>query len=105
MNLSFVPLQGQNETNTQEYYELVDGMIPELCSTGLKICHINVNSLPHKMDELKILLGNDPFDIVAISETHCDSTITDLDISLDNFCVTRKDRSRHGGGVALHVKK
>lgn len=56
------------------------------------------------MDELKILLGNDPFDIVAISETHCDSTITDLDISLDNFCVTRKDRSRHGGGVALYVK-
>ena len=56
------------------------------------------------MDELKLLLSNDPFDIVAISETHCDSTVTDTDILLDNYCLIRKDRSRHGGGVALYVK-
>ena len=92
-----------NESNTQEYQELVDGMIPELCSTGLRICHININSVPPKMDELKLLLSNDPFDIVAISETHCDSTVTDTDILLDNYCLIRKDRSRHGGGVALYV--
>ena len=70
-------------------------MIPELCSTGLRICHININSLPPKMD---------PFDIVAISETHCDSIVTDTYILLDNYCLIRKDRSRHGGGVALYVK-
>ena len=56
------------------------------------------------MDELKLLLSNDPFDIVAFSETHCDSTVTDADVLLDNFCLLRKDRSRHGGGVALYVK-
>ena len=53
------------------------------------------------MDELRLLLSNDPFDIVSIGETHCDSTVPDSDVSLDNFCVIRKDRSRNGGGVAL----
>ena len=98
----------RNETeyieNKVSYYELVDGLIPKVCSSGLKICHMNINSLPNKIDELSLLLGNDPFDIVAVSETHCDSTIPDTDLYIDNFTVIRKDRSRHGGGVALYIR-
>ena len=90
--------------NKDDYYELIDGLIPNVCSSGLKISHININSLPNKVDELSLLLGNDPFDIVAVSETHCDSTIPDTDVCIDNFTVIRKDRSRHGGGVALYIR-
>ena len=56
------------------------------------------------MDELRQLMTNDPFDVIAVGETHCDSTIPNSDLFLNNFTVIRKDRSRHGGGVALYVR-
>ena len=43
----------------------------------LKICHVNINSLPAKIDDLKYTLKYNPFDIKAITETHCDKTVPD----------------------------
>ena len=51
------------------------------------------------------MLKNSPFDIVAFTETHCDDTVSDNELQLDNFDFIRKDRTRHGGCVIIYIKK
>ena len=51
------------------------------------------------------MLKNSPFDIVAFTETHCDDTVSDNELQLDDFDFIRKDRTRHGGGVIIYIKK
>lgn len=93
------PLDDDLESVPQ-YYELDDeGSIPFMSKSGLRICHLNVNSIPNKIDE------NSPFDIVAFTETHYDDTVSDNELQLDGFDFIRKDRTRHGGGVILYIKK
>ena len=55
--------------------------------------------IPGKIDHLKCMLKYNPFHVIAVSETHCDDTITDQEISLDGFSILRNDRNRNGGGV------
>ena len=50
-------------------------------------------------------LKNSPYDIVAFAETHCDDTVSDNKLQLDDFDFIRKDRTRNGGGVILYIKK
>ena len=46
------------------------GDVPNFpCSCGLKIAHLNLRSILGKMDDLKLLLTDKPFDIFTISET------------------------------------
>ena len=49
---------------------------------GLKIASLNVNSLMKHIDEIRVMLINYPFDILAISETKIDSTISDSEIHI-----------------------
>ena len=70
----------------------------------MKLCHLNINSLPNKVDHLKYILRNTPFDIITISESHCDENITDSELHIDGFNIIRKDRSRHGGGIVMYIK-
>ena len=45
-------------------------------------------------------------DIIALSETHLDNSITDDDVSLTGFHIPiRKDKNRFGEGVALYISK
>ena len=43
------------------------------------------------------------FDIICINETWLDSSVSDDEIDLDGYSLYRKDRNRHGGGVAVFV--
>ena len=46
------------------------------------------------------------FDVIAITETFLDNSIADNEIEIDGFHPPfRNDRNRHGGGVAVFVKK
>jgi exonuclease III len=40
-----------------------------------------------------------------LNETFLDSSISDHEINIDNFILFRRDRNRHGGGVALYIHK
>ena len=71
---------------------------------GLKIANLNINSLLKHIDEIRILLSDNPFDILAINETKIDSSILDSEIHIDNYTIVRFDRNRFGGGVALYIK-
>lgn len=88
-------------SNNGSYY-----MIKVLCrqKTGLNICHINAQSLKRKIDEFRHNFEMSGVDIICVSETWFNSSITDSIISVEGYNVYRNDRSSLGGGVALYVK-
>ena len=49
-------------------------------------------------------MKNQTVDILAINETRLDDTINDSEIEISNYTLTRRDRSRHGGSVAIYVR-
>jgi hypothetical protein len=84
------------------------------------LCHLNTRSLiresdtlsdyiPYndrfiKLDEIYHCLAyNNKADIITVSESWLDDTISDIDIELADYEVHRKDRTRHGGGVLAYV--
>ena len=44
------------------------------------------------------------FDILCINETRLDKTIKNSEIGLQGYDLTRRDRNRNGGGVAIYVR-
>ena len=39
-----------------------------------------------------------------VSETHLDATVLDMEVSIDGYNVFRRDRNKHGGGIALYIR-
>ena len=70
---------------------------------GLKIANLNVNNLLKHIDEIRIFLSDNPFDILAINESKIDSSIRDFEIHINNYSIIRLDRNRFGGGVAIYT--
>lgn len=50
---------------------------PRLPRRGLRIAHININRIRYKISEITNILFSDNIHILAISETHLDSTFED----------------------------
>ena len=44
------------------------------------------------------------FDILCINETRLNKTIKNSEIGLQGYDLTRRDRNRNGGGVAIYVR-
>lgn len=70
---------------------------------GLKICHINAQSLNNKIDEFRLTFEDSGVDIICVSETWFNANTPNSLISLHGFNVHRADRQRHGGGVAIYI--
>ena len=66
--------------------------------------YFNARSLLPKIDELRLICASSRPDVVCVVETWLCDEITDCEIAIPDFCVTRLDRNRHGGGVAFYVK-
>ena len=65
---------------------------------------INSRSLVSKIDELSACFEVNDIDIAAITETWFNKDIDDDLVSLDKYCIHRRDRvSGRGGGVCLFV--
>ena len=71
---------------------------------GFKIASINVASLLLHIEELRVIMADQSFDLLAINETRLDSTITDNLVHIDGYSVPRKDRNRKGGGVCIYLR-
>ncbi|KAK3106559.1 hypothetical protein FSP39_022538 [Pinctada imbricata] len=67
----------------------------------LTLFHLNIRSLRHKISHLEDLASD--YDILCITESHLDENILDDDISIDGFCLTRRDRNAHGGGIVVYI--
>ena len=80
---------------------------------NLKVCHYNVNSLPShnfaKLSSLQAYNALHKFDIICISETFLDSSISnnDLESLLDGYKIIRSDHPLNlkRGGVCIFFKE
>ena len=71
---------------------------------GFSIAQLNITSLTKHIEELRILINEMNFDILCINETRLDKTIKNSEIGLQGYDLTRRDRNRNGGGVAIYVR-
>ena len=72
---------------------------------GLKIAHLNVRSLYPKIDEIRVVVISLHLDVMCISETWLNESISDGEIAIDGYSIVRKDReNQRGGGVCLYYK-
>ncbi len=59
---------------------------------------MNVRSLLPKLDLVRIWAKNTSADIIVISETWLNKTVSDKAIGIDGYTVYRADRPKRGGG-------
>ena len=65
---------------------------------------LNINSLRNKFHFIQELLTNNTVDLLILLETKIDSSFPDAQFAVDNFHLWRKDRTAHGGGVAVYLR-
>ena len=71
---------------------------------GLHFLHLNARSLLPKISELKIIAEKSRAAVISVTETWLDSSVTDQEIAIENYCVIPKDRNRNGGGVCTYIR-
>ena len=102
-----IPRNGQNTaepTVRTSNVNLIDGIIHNQTKCGFSFAHLNVRSIMNKLDHFRILMSKKPFDVICLNETFCDSSISDSEINLPDYSIVRRDRNRHGGGVAMYIR-
>ena len=72
---------------------------------GFKIGHLNIASLFKHIEELRIFMQYQTFDIPSIDERRLDNTIHSDEVKITGYDLIRKDRNRNGGGVAIYVRR
>ena len=70
---------------------------------GITISHLNIVTLPGKIDQVKYFMQNNPVHVMAFTETRLDKHISDNVVAIDDCTLYRKDRNSSGGGVAMYV--
>ena len=78
--------------------------IEPLKTQGLHFCHLNVNSLLSKIDELRDITNYIKPAILGIAESKLDSSVTNAEVNINGYSIIRNDRNRNGGGVACYIR-
>ena len=73
---------------------------------GLKIGHINIQSLRFKTDYLTIFLHENNIDILCVTESWLTSKIDDGEIMIEGYNLCRKDRDngQEHGGIVVYIR-
>ena len=72
---------------------------------GLKLVHLNINSLLDNLDEFRLFLHHYRVDFLVLTETKLDDSVSSNEISIPCYTVAgRRDRTRHGGCVICYVR-
>ena len=71
--------------------------------TNINLLHFNARRFLPKLDNLKLECIEINPHIVCISETWLDSTITDKELTIDNYNLVRLDTSRHMEEALLYI--
>ena len=67
--------------------------------SNILMCHININSVQNKFEELVAFVKKFQCHIMFASETKIDSTYPNHQFSIPGYSVHRNDRKKGGGGV------
>ena len=71
---------------------------------GLHFVHLNINSLPSKIEELRQIAKYTNSAVTGLSETKLDKTIFDSEVSIPNYSFVRTNRNRKDRGVACYIR-
>ena len=83
-------------------------------SNSFNFCSVNIRSLMAqtevegvlKIDELSSLLDVQKFDVLGVTETWLDDSITNDQLAIPGYLPPlRRDRNRQGGGVAVYISE
>ena len=86
--------------------QFIDGKTWEPLKTrGLQFCHLNIDSLLYKIDELRDITNYIRLAILGITESNLDSSVTNTEVNIYGYSIFRNDRNRNGGGVACYIRK
>lgn len=109
-NLLHIPLT-VHDTNSQ-YSQNTSICHTRFLSTSIKSSQLphfallNARSLVSKIDEFSAFLDINKIDIAAVTETWFHEKIDDQFVSIENYCIYRRDREHgRGGGVCVYAKK
>ena len=61
------------------------------------------NLLP-KLSHLKIIAKKSWAAVISVTESWLDSSVTDSEVAIENYCVVRRDKNRSGGGVCMYIR-
>ena len=70
----------------------------------LKIAHINVNSIGHKIEPFKEVLAECIFDVLAIQETKIDESFPDNQFDVPMYRLYRQDFRHNEGGIMMYIR-
>lgn len=80
-----------------------------LIKRKLNICHINVQSLCarkfSKFEELRKTFEGSSVDVICMTETWLDNSVSDQMICINGFRLVRIDRNRRGGGIGVYIRR
>ena len=91
---------------TSPKVELHPDQLNVLKTRGLKIAHLNIRSLPKKIDELRLFLRRcRDIGILTLNETWLYDQLPSDEVAIPGFNLFRRDRSsgRKGGGIAIYI--
>ena len=102
--IQFILIIGNVEANPGPELQDVNGTNSEYSDNFISVCNINIRSIRNKLEFLHNFM--DEFDVVTVTETHLDPTVSDDDLILDSFSknIFRKDRNNAGGGLLIYIK-
>ena len=66
-------------------------------------CHLNVNSLLSKIDELRDITNYIKPAILGITESKLDSSVMNIKVNINGYSIISNDRNRNVGGVACYI--
>lgn len=67
------------------------------------ICHLNVNSLSSKFQEVKELQRTCRFDVLVLSETKLDGSYKQETLEIDGYSCVRQDKRSNSGGLLAYL--
>ena len=69
------------------------------------IATLNINSIPNKFDELKMVISGN-IDVLVLTETKLDDSFPTGQFCIEGFSTPlRLDRNRHGGGILIYIRE
>ena len=71
---------------------------------NLIVGFLNINSIRNKFSALQHILCNTHVDLMGVSETKLDDTLPHGQFHVDNYVLSRKDRTSQDGGVDLYAR-
>lgn len=89
-----------NELPTDWYKEHINGYY----KNNLSIGHLNINSILGKIEDVLNLLNECRFDLLFISETKIDKSVSSSLLSTPHYRIIRRDRKQGAGDLLVYIR-